>query len=157
MQAQPLNTFSKISITMQKVSVSISSMKWKMETVFGLPMNTTKRHFVSVHMQTRRKRSGRTEKELLQDLYYTYDPVGNITYIRDGAQQDLFIRGRVVEPSTDYTYDAIYRLIEVTGREHLGIGSANPPEPTNHTDDPRIGLNLNDPNFLGYIQGEVYV
>jgi RHS repeat-associated protein len=107
--------------------------------------------FRLVHMQTRRKRNGRTEEELLQDLYYTYDPVGNIMHIRDGAQQDLFVKGRWVEPSTDYKYDALYRLTEAIGREHLGRsdGSANPPEPTSPTDSPRVGLHLNDPNFLG--------
>ena len=56
----------------------------------------------------------------LQDLSYTYDPAGNITHIRDDAQQTIFFRNRRVEPSNDYTYDAIYRLIEATGREHLG-------------------------------------
>jgi RHS repeat-associated protein len=107
--------------------------------------------FSLVHMQTRRKRSRRTEEELLQDLYYTYDPIGNITHIRDDAQQGLFIKGRWVDPSTDYKYDAVYRLTEAIGREHLGgsNGSANLPEPTSHTDNPRVGLNLNDPNFLG--------
>jgi RHS repeat-associated protein len=107
--------------------------------------------FRLVHMQTKRKRHGRSEEELLQDLYYTYDPIGNILHIRDGAQQEFFVKGGWVEPSTDYKYDAIYRLTEVKGREYLGIrnGSPNPPEPTSYTDYPRVGLNLNDPNFLG--------
>jgi RHS repeat-associated protein len=56
----------------------------------------------------------------LQDLKYTYDPVGNITSIRDDAQQTIFFRNKKVEPSAEYTYDAVYRLIEATGREHLG-------------------------------------
>ncbi|MEO0874037.1 MAG: RHS repeat-associated core domain-containing protein, partial [Bacteroidota bacterium] len=60
------------------------------------------------------------QKEALQDLTYTYDPAGNITYIRDSAQQTLYFRNQRVEPSNDYTYDAIYRLIKATGREHLG-------------------------------------
>jgi RHS repeat-associated protein len=58
--------------------------------------------------------------EPLQDLSYTYDPVGNLTHIRDDAQQDIYFSNRRVEPSADYTYDAVYRLIEATGREHLG-------------------------------------
>jgi RHS repeat-associated protein len=106
--------------------------------------------FRLVHMHTRRKRMDSNGEELLQDLYYTYDPVGNITHIRDNAQQDIFIKGRLVEPSTDYRYDPVYRLKEAIGREHLGLsGSTNAPEPTSHTDDPRVDLNLNDPNFLG--------
>src|SRR5215208_5336195 len=85
----------------------------------------------------------------LQDLFYTYDPRGNIVHIHDESQQELFVKGRWVESSTDYTYDAIYRLKEAMGREHLGIGSTNAPEPTSPKDYPRVGLNLNDPNFLG--------
>lgn len=56
----------------------------------------------------------------IQSLHYTYDPVGNITSIRDDAQQTIFFKNQRVEPSTEYTYDAIYRLIRATGREHLG-------------------------------------
>lgn len=73
----------------------------------------------------------------LQDLHYTYDPAGNITRIRDTAQQRIFFKGRRVEPSNDYTYDALYRLVEGTGREHLGQGR---PIPHSHDDAGRIGL-----------------
>ncbi|MBN1561220.1 toxin [candidate division KSB1 bacterium] len=67
----------------------------------------------------------------VQNLYYCYDPVGNITHIRDEAQQTIYFRNRRVEPSNDYIYDAIYRLTEATGREHLGQtgGYPNPPTP----------------------------
>ncbi|MFL6820990.1 MAG: SpvB/TcaC N-terminal domain-containing protein, partial [Xanthobacteraceae bacterium] len=63
----------------------------------------------------------------LQNLHYTYDPVGNITHISDAAQQPVYFRNRRVEPSTACTYDALYRLIEASGREHLGqtAGAAN--------------------------------
>ena len=65
----------------------------------------------------------------VQNLYYTYDPIGNIAHIRDDAQQTIYFRNHRVDPSTEYTYDAIYRLIEATGREHLGQigGSLNSP------------------------------
>jgi RHS repeat-associated protein len=79
----------------------------------------------------------------LQDLSYTYDPAGNITHIHDDAQQTIFFRNQRVEPSTDYVYDAIYRLIQATGREHLGQASDGcpfGPVPTSHTDQPRVGL-----------------
>ena len=69
----------------------------------------------------------------VQDLRYTYDPVGNITHIADDAQQAIFFRNARVEPSSEYTYDALYRLIEATGREHLGqLGG--PPMPHSHND-----------------------
>ncbi|MFC3550085.1 SpvB/TcaC N-terminal domain-containing protein [Lysobacter cavernae] len=56
----------------------------------------------------------------LQNLHYTYDPAGNITHIRDDAQQSIYFRNQRVEPSNDYVYDALYRLIQADGREHLG-------------------------------------
>ncbi|MDH5496076.1 MAG: hypothetical protein OEY12_01355 [Nitrospira sp.] len=62
----------------------------------------------------------------LQNLSYTYDPTGNITHIRDDAQQTIYFRNRRVEPSNDYLYDATYQLIEATGREHLGQNGGVP-------------------------------
>jgi RHS repeat-associated protein len=59
----------------------------------------------------------------LQNIHYTYDPAGNITTIRDDAQQTIYFNGQVVRPEANYTYDAIYRLIEATGREHIGQAS----------------------------------
>jgi RHS repeat-associated protein len=59
-----------------------------------------------------------TDKRRLQDLTYTYDPVGNITAIRDDAQQRVFFDNSSVEPSNAYVYDALYRLIHAEGREH---------------------------------------
>ncbi|MGE5290320.1 MAG: SpvB/TcaC N-terminal domain-containing protein [Micromonosporaceae bacterium] len=79
----------------------------------------------------------------VQDLRYTYDPAGHITHIRDHAQQAIFFRNRRVEPSNEYAYDAIYRLVEATGREHLGQNAAGaplPPSPTSYNDCPRVGL-----------------
>jgi RHS repeat-associated protein len=62
------------------------------------------------------------DERVVQDLRYTYDPAGNITHIQDDAdiQNVVFFRNQRVEPSADYTYDALYRLIEATGREHIG-------------------------------------
>ena len=93
----------------------------------------------------------------VQNLHYTYDPAGNITHIRDEAQQTIYFRNKRVEPSAEYTYDAIYRLIEATGREHLGqVGGA--PIPHSHDDVQRIGLaHPSDGNAMGtYIEGYVY-
>lgn len=58
----------------------------------------------------------------VQALAYHYDPVGNVTRLRDMAdiQNVVFFQNRRVEPSTDYRYDASYRLVAATGREHLG-------------------------------------
>ena len=54
----------------------------------------------------------------VQNLHYCYDPVGNITHIQDDAQAAMFFKGQFIQPSSDYTYDALYRLTGATGREH---------------------------------------
>ncbi|OQY99744.1 MAG: toxin [Candidatus Brocadia sp. UTAMX2] len=67
----------------------------------------------------------------VQNLYYTYDPAGNITHIQDDAQQTIYFKNKRVEPSNDYVYDALYRLIQASGREHLGqLASGEPRPPT---------------------------
>ncbi len=86
----------------------------------------------------------------VQNLRYTYDPAGNITHIRDDAQQRVFFSNQRIEPNATYTYDATYRLIEATGREHLGqIGGA--PIPHSHNDAPRVGIDwsANDGAAMG--------
>ncbi|GHO98832.1 hypothetical protein KSF_088800 [Reticulibacter mediterranei] len=96
----------------------------------------------------------------VQNLHYTYDPTGNITSIRDEAQQAIYFRNRRVEASGEYTYDAIYRLIAATGREHLGQAANGHlvPIPTSPTDMPRVGLlQPGDGNAMGrYLQQYVY-
>jgi RHS repeat-associated protein len=71
----------------------------------------------------------------IQSLHYTFDPVGNITNIQDDAQQTIFFQNQRVEPSQTFTYDAFYRLIEATGREHLGqLGTPTPYRPPTVSD-----------------------
>ncbi|MGI5413970.1 SpvB/TcaC N-terminal domain-containing protein [Streptomyces chartreusis] len=65
----------------------------------------------------------RTPQKTLQDLAYCYDPSGNVTSVADAAQPAAFFRNQRVDASSDYTYDACYRLIGATGRELLGGGA----------------------------------
>ena len=60
-----------------------------------------------------------TTPTVLQDLTYTYDPAGNITHLNDAAIATVFHNGQQITPSSDCTYDALYRLIEANGREHI--------------------------------------
>ncbi len=91
----------------------------------------------------------------LQNLHYTYDPAGNITHIQDDAHQTIYFKKRV-EPSNDYFYDALYRLIQATGREHLG--QTGEPLPHSHDDADRIAQqHPNDGKAMGrYIERYVY-
>lgn len=74
---------------------------------------------------------------VLQDLRYTYDPVGNVTHIADAAKPTVFFRNTVVPPGRDHTYDATYRLVRATSREHLGQGR---PAPWSARDESRMRL-----------------
>lgn len=67
---------------------------------------------------TTRAKHPEANERTLQDLSYTYDPVGNITDIRDAAQQTVFFKNTLVAPSNTYVYDALYRLVHAEGREH---------------------------------------
>ena len=80
----------------------------------------------------------------VQDLRYTYDPAGNITRIEDLALKTIFNNNEQVEPVCSYTYDAIYRLIEAHGREHIGQTALdfNPPNLARR-DLPFFGLRAN--------------
>jgi RHS repeat-associated protein len=93
-------------------------------------------------------------QQVVQDLSYTYDAAGNITHIHDDAdiQNVVFFRNQRVEPSADYTYDPIYRLIQAKGREQLGLNGGAPlsPAPTSYNDVPRIHLpHPGDGNAMG--------
>ncbi|KAH0592754.1 hypothetical protein MHUMG1_09578 [Metarhizium humberi] len=79
----------------------------------------------------------------VQNLSYVYDPMTNITHANDAAQQLIYFRGRRVEPSNDLTYDSRYRLIDASGREHLGQssnGQPNPPSPSSASDTSQTRL-----------------
>lgn len=74
-----------------------------------------------MQLETRRQTN-----ELLQDLRYTYDPVGNITEIEDRAIPTVFFGNHQIEPRSEYTYDALYRLVEASGREHIAQNTVTP-------------------------------
>ena len=81
----------------------------------------------------------------VQNLHYTYDPVGNITCIADAALITVF-NSRRVDPVGDYTYDPLYRLTDAKGREHVGQSAfAFTPPNGNYRDYPFVGSSvLND-------------
>ncbi len=65
----------------------------------------------------------KAEKSVLQNIFYTYDPVGNITRLCDKTYETVFYNNAMVKPMSDYTYDALYRLIQANGRQHPGINA----------------------------------
>ena len=95
-------------------------------------------------LTTTRPGSFTAAQQTVQGLSYFYDPVGNVTATRDDAdtQNMIFFSNQRVEPSASYNYDATYRLIAATGREHLGQtgGAVLPPNQVTNDDSFRMGL-----------------
>ena len=98
----------------------------------------------------------------VQDMRYFYDPVGNVTRLRDDAdiQNLIYFRNQRVEPSSDYTYDPLHRLISASGREHLGQTNGALGAPAQISDDDSFRTRLSQPgdgNAMGnYIETYAY-
>jgi RHS repeat-associated protein len=94
------------------------------------------------------------DARVLQNLHYVYDPVGNITEIRDDAYEPAFFSNQKVDAVSRYTYDAIYRLIRATGRENYQASGA----PGQFEAPPfMVQFPVTDPNTLrNYTQSYTY-
>jgi RHS repeat-associated protein len=107
---------------------------------YGNGATTEYEHDPQTFRLIRLKTTRSSDHAILQDLRYAYDPIGNITQIRDGAQQTIYFSNQVVTPDNAYVYDPLYRLIQATGREHIGQLS----QPQTTWDD-RFRVNLPQP------------
>ena len=87
---------------------------------YGNGAQTTYNYDPETFRLTELKTTRTSDKASLQDLSYAYDPAGNITSIGDAAQQTIYFSNQVVTANNDYTYNALYRLISTSGREHIG-------------------------------------
>src|SRR5262249_9214318 len=65
----------------------------------------------------------------LQDLLYTYDPIGNVVELDDSADPAPVFSGTTpVTGNGLYRFDSIYRLVRADGREHPGqLGPSTQP------------------------------
>ncbi len=72
------------------------------------------------HRVTKVQTIRQSDGAVLQDLSYTYDPVGNVIQVSDGAQQTVYFAGSVTDGTQLFVYDAIYRLMSASGREQPG-------------------------------------
>jgi RHS repeat-associated protein len=62
-----------------------------------------------------------TPTDTVQNISYTYDPVGNVTRSWNSTFKTIFNNNQQVDPLADYSYDALYRLITANGRQHPSI------------------------------------
>lgn len=79
---------------------------------------TTRFYYDKETFRLKRLETKRQNNDPLQDWYYTYDPVGNITHIEDKNIPVVFFNNQKIAGESEYKYDALYRLIEATGREN---------------------------------------
>ena len=105
---------------------------------------STKFYYDKKTFRLQRLESNRQNNDALQDWFYTYDPSGNITHIEDKIAPVAFFRNSGVSSLCTYTYDALYRLVEATGRENDTISNFGACD--NWNDKPYMhNLKPNDP------------
>jgi len=97
-----------------------------------------------------------TDSKELQDIYYWYDPVGNITLQRDEALQTVFFDKNIAYPENDYTYDALYRLIKAGGREHEGNSAGADADSWNDANRVQLAHTHDETKMRPYVQNYVY-
>lgn len=85
------------------------------------------------------------DTEAIQDLTYTYDPVGNITQIVDESETDT-------AKTTDYTYDDLHRLsvAEITEAENEELDGPNQEQATQGFEYDAIGNITTNPDRGSY-------
>jgi RHS repeat-associated protein len=104
-----------------KTSYTYDDLSHRLTRILTVNVNTASSHY----------------NEQLQDLNYYYDASGNISLIRDDAQETVFFKNTIVTPEADYTYDALYRLVQGKGRESIN----NPSFTNDNTSDTHAFVN----------------
>jgi len=61
--------------------------------------------------------AGKDQEKPLQDLHYTYDPVGNVVRIEDRTLATVYFANQRVDGDRHFVYDSLYRLSESRGFE----------------------------------------
>ncbi|PTT32533.1 RHS repeat domain-containing protein [Pseudomonas sp. HMWF021] len=64
-----------------------------------------------------RQLARKDQQAALQDLHYTYDPVGNVLQIEDHTLGTVYFANQRVEGKREFVYDSLYRLRECSGFE----------------------------------------
>ncbi|QMU63859.1 MAG: hypothetical protein GKR88_05840 [Flavobacteriaceae bacterium] len=87
--------------------------------------------------------------DTLQDFSYTYDPVGNITSVKDEAVATSYYKNQQIDALRTFTYDTIYQLTQATGRENDSNSTSSV-----IPDDPTIPINTNQ--MVNYTRNYAY-
>ena len=109
--------------------INYNANRQRTEIIYGNGVTTTYSyedttlHLIQLYSTRSKNPQNGNHSTVLQNITYTYDPVGNITRLTDCTQETVFYNNQMVEPVSDYTYNALYRLIEANGRQHPGINA----------------------------------
>ncbi|MEM7373663.1 MAG: SpvB/TcaC N-terminal domain-containing protein [Bacteroidota bacterium] len=103
--------------TLYIVDIDYNEKSQREKIVYGNQV-MTRFYYDRETFQLNRLESKRQNNDLLQDWQYTYDPVGNITHVEDRNMPVVFFDNQKITSLSEYTYDALYRLVEATGREN---------------------------------------
>jgi len=107
-------------------SLRYSAMGQKLQEVHGNGVITAydyeprTQHLIGIRVQ--RPANAGSAARVLQDLRYTYDPVGNVLNVRNDAEATRFWRNQKVVPEQAFAYDSLYQLVRATGREMANRG-----------------------------------
>lgn len=74
------------------------------------------------------RNKGQNDAKVLQDLHFTFDPQGNVGVVEEKAQAVTFNANQQVKPKSTFRYDALYRLVEATGRHKGSLAGQNLPD-----------------------------
>ncbi|WP_198315769.1 SpvB/TcaC N-terminal domain-containing protein [Chitinophaga tropicalis] len=114
--------------------------------VYGNDVNT-RYVYDKLTFRLNRLETKRNNNDPLQDNYYTYDPLGNITHIADKNIPVVFFNNQKTEGVSRCRYDAVYRLTGVAGREHAAAAAFDPAD--NYNDHPFL-QEYSQGNALGW-------
>ena len=118
------------------VSIDYNSKGQRLVILYGNGTSTVYEYDTLTFRLKRLKtnKSKNSNSKLVQDCYYFYDPVGNITRIYDSAVHVKFFNNSITDGTMDYEYDSMYRLLSASGREHQAQGSFGSPDNWNDFD-----------------------
>ncbi|CNF36084.1 RHS repeat domain-containing protein [Yersinia kristensenii] len=136
-------------------SLTYSAAGQKLQEVHGNGVVTTYTYEPETHrltgIKTARLVGHASGARVLQDLRYTYDPVGNVVKVTNDAEVTRFWRNQKVVPENTYVYDSLYQLVSATGREMASIGQQGSQLPA-----PLVPLPTDDGAYANYTRTYLY-
>jgi RHS repeat-associated protein len=127
LEAVEANLRGATSATAFVMSIDYNARGQRDRIIYGNGLQTRYEYDPNTFQLTRLLTTRNNGADILQDLNYTFDAVGNITEQIDNTQQTVFFNNTQVDPHGKYTYDALYRLLRAEGRELIGLNTVPGP------------------------------